>query len=590
MLTVNEVDAKLGRLKTRASARDQRMRDVLSVRQGDISKVYPSMFSEDYPKPLVANFIDVAARDLAEAMAPLPSFNCAAVNMVSDAQRKAADTRTRIVNYYISSSDLQLQNYSATDWYNTYGLEVGIVEMDYETNNPRIRLLNPFGTYPEMDRFNRTLSITQVIISDAETVASQYPEFASQIMKKDWSTPGSPYLSLVRYHDKDQDLIYVPERKNLVLSRTPNPIGKCMARVVLRPSLDGEARGQFDDVLAVQLARARFAVLQIQAAEKSIQAPIAIPQDVQELALGPDAIMRSSQPQNIRRVPLELPPGVFTESSVLERELRLGARYPESRSGETNASVVTGRGVQALQAGFDTQIKAAQAQFARLFTELIGVCLEVDEKIFGSITKTIKGTDDGTPYQMKYTPAKDINGDYSVDVRYGLMSGMDPNRAIIALLQMRSDKLVSRDYVRRELPIEINVTQEEQRVDIEEMRDSLRIAIAQYAQAIPAIAAQGQDPTQIVTRLAEVIKGRQKGIALESIVEKIFAPEPAPEPMPAPAQPEAMMQPGAPMTPAAGEAPGPASQQPQVQTGAAPAAGQSQPDIAQLLAGITSGR
>jgi hypothetical protein len=61
--------------------------------------------------------------------------------------------------------------------------------------------------------------------------------------------------------------------------------------------LDGEARGQFDDVFAVQLARARFAVLQIQAAEKSIQAPIAIPQDVQELALGPDSIMRSANPQ-----------------------------------------------------------------------------------------------------------------------------------------------------------------------------------------------------------------------------------------------------------------------------------------------------
>ena len=121
----------------------------------------------------------------------------------------------------------------------------------------------------------------------------------------------------------------------------------------MRSSLDGEARGQFDDVLSVQLARARFAVLQIQAAEKSIQAPIAIPQDVQELALGPDAIMRSANPQGIRRVPLELPPGVFTESSVLERELRLGSRYPEVRSGNVDASVITGRGVQALQAGFD---------------------------------------------------------------------------------------------------------------------------------------------------------------------------------------------------------------------------------------------
>jgi hypothetical protein len=557
------------------------MRDVLSVRQGDLSKVFPSMFSEDYPKPLVANFIDVAARDLAEAGAPMPSFNCSATNMVSDAQRKAADTRTRIANYYVSFSDLALQNYNNADWYNTYGMSIGMVEMDYENNNPRIRMVDPTGAYPELDRFGRTISLTQMIMSDADTLSAQFPEFADQILKKNNFQPGSPYMTMIRYHDAEQDLIYLPDRNNLVLSRVPNPVGKCLARVRIRPSLDNQARGQFDDVLAVQLARARFAILQIQAAEKSIQAPIAIPQDVQELALGPDAIMRSANPQGIRRVGLELPAGVFTESGVLERELRLGARYPESRSGQIDASVVTGRGVQALQAGFDTQIKAAQAQFARLFEELLALCFEVDEKIFGSIMKTIKGTDDGTPYTLKYIPSRDIKGEYGVDVRYGIMSGMDPNRAVIALLQMRSDKLVSRDYVRRELPVEINVTQEEQRVDIEEMRDSLRIAVAQYAQAIPQMAAQGQDPTQVVTRIAEVISGRQKGLSLESIVEKVFTP-PA-----QPAQPE-MQAPGMPpMSPAAGAAPAPASQQPpQEQGGTAPAAGQK-PDIATLLAGIT---
>jgi hypothetical protein len=557
------------------------MRDVLSVRQGDLSKVFPSMFSEEYPKPLVANFIDVAARDLAEAGAPMPSFNCSATNMVSDAQRKAADTRTRIANYYVSFSDLALQNYNNADWYNTYGMSIGMVEMDYEGNNPRIRMVDPTGAYPEIDRFGRTISLTQLIMSDADTLSAQFPEFADQILKKTNFQPGSPYMTMIRYHDAEQDLIYLPDRNNLVLSRVPNPIGKCLARVRIRPSLDNQARGQFDDVLAVQLARARFAILQIQAAEKSIQAPIAIPQDVQELALGPDAIMRSANPQGIRRVGLELPAGVFTESGVLERELRLGARYPESRSGQIDASVVTGRGVQALQAGFDTQIKAAQAQFARLFEELIALCFEVDEKIFGSIQKTIKGTDDGTPYTLKYIPSRDIKGEYGVDVRYGIMSGMDPNRAVIALLQMRSDKLVSRDYVRRELPVEINVTQEEQRVDIEEMRDSLRIAVAQYAQAIPQMAAQGQDPTQVVTRIAEVISGRQKGLSLESIVEKVFTPPAQPE------QPE-MQAPGMPpMSPAAGAAPAPASQQPpQEQGGTAPAAGQ-RPDIATLLAGIT---
>ena len=573
MLTTKEVIAKVTRLQTKYAARDQRMRDVLSVRQGDISKVYPAMFSEDYPKPLVANFIDIAARDLAEVMAPLPAFECSATNMVSDSARKSADTRTRIANYYVSASELQIQMYQGADWFNTYGMLPALVEMDYETNNPRIRLLNPFGVYPEMDRFGRCISITQVVNTDAETLAMQYPEFYNQIVGKNQFSAGSPYISMVRYHDKDQDLIYLPDRNNLILSNLPNQIGKCLAKVAVRSSIDGEARGQFDDVLAVQLARARFAVLQIQAAEKSIQAPIAIPQDVQELALGPDSIMRSANPQAIRRVPLELPPGIFTESGVLERELRLGSRYPEVRSGNIDASVITGRGVQALQAGFDTQIRAAQAQFARLFTELVSLCFEIDEKIFGNMTKEIKGVDDGTPFNMKYVPSRQINGEYGVDVRYGIMSGMDPNRAIIALLQMRSDKLVSRDYVRREIPMELNVTQEEQRVDIEEMRDSLRVAVAQYAQAIPAMAAQGQDPSQIVSRIAEVIKGRQKGKQLETIVEEVFAPEPQPE-MPMGEQ-----------VPAAGMAPVPASQPTPEQMGAAPAAG-ARPDIASLLAQI----
>ena len=579
MLNIKEITALVSRLQTKYAQRDGRMRDVLSVRQGDISKVYPSMFSEEYPKPLIANLIDVSARDLAEAMAPLPTFSCSASNMVSDAARKAADTRARIANYYVGRSELSVQMYTGADWYNTYGMMIGMIDLDYEGNEPTIKLINPFGAYPEIDRFGRCLSLTQVVGMDAQSLASMYPEYADQILNRNTFTPGSPYLSLVRYHDKDQDVIYLPERKDLVLARTPNPIGKCMARVAFRPSIDGEARGQFDDVLAVQLARARFAVLQIQAAEKSIQAPIAIPQDVQELALGPDAIMRSSNPQSIRRVPLELPVGVFQESGVLERELRMGARYPESRSGQLDASVVTGRGVQALQAGFDTQIKAAQAQFARVFAELVSICFEADEKLFGNKVKEIRGIDDGTPYTMKYVPSRAINGDYTVDVRYGIMSGLDPNRAVIALLQMRSDKLVSRDYVRREIPVEINVTQEEQKVDIEEMRDALRVAVAQYAQAIPALAAQGQDPSQIISRIAEVIQGRQKGMQIENIVEKAFMLEP---------QPQASQ--GMPQMPVAGAAPAPASQPTPVQTGgAAPAPGQQpqgKPDIASLLASI----
>lgn len=565
---IDQIAAKVERLRQRSVRRDSRMRDVLRVRQGDISGVFPGAFSDEYPKPLIANFIDVAARDLAEAMAPLPAFNCSATNIASDTQRKAADIRTRIANFYVSNSDLQLQMYRGADWYNTFGLLPAIIELDYEDMAPRIRMLNPWGVYPEIDRFGRTISISQKMSMAAEELAAMYPEFRGSIMR-DGTRPDTQ-LDIIKYHDKDIDLLYIPSKKNLVLSLAANPVGKCLARVAERPSIDGENRGQFDDVLAVQLARARFAILQIQAAEKSVQAPISVPQDVQEIALGPDSILRSSNPQSIRRVPLELPNGVFAESAQLERELRQGSRYPETRSGNIDASVVTGRGVQALQAGFDTQIKSAQATFARLFADMISLAFEVDEKLFGATEKTIKGSDDGTPYVLKYKPSKDIKGDYTVDVQYGLMSGLDPNRALIFGLQARSDKLISRDFLRRNLPFNVNVTQEEQRIDIEEMRDALRQAVASSAIAIPQMAAQGQDPSNLIRAIAQVVTGRQKGEALESVVTKAFQPEPQPE------------------VPAAGVAPGSAPAAP-TQGGpvAAPAAGPGgTPDLGSLLAAI----
>jgi hypothetical protein len=51
-------------------------------------------------------------------------------------------------------------------------------------------------------------------------------------------------------------------------------MGKITVLIAERPSIDGNPRGQFDDVMFVQLARARFANLAMEAAEKSIQAPL----------------------------------------------------------------------------------------------------------------------------------------------------------------------------------------------------------------------------------------------------------------------------------------------------------------------------
>jgi hypothetical protein len=541
-LSVEEVKNYYDRYRRMYDDRDQRMNQVLMVRQGKMRDVYPDLFPDGpFENPIVANMVDIAARDLSEVIAPLPSFSCTSTSMASETQRKKADKRGEIVNGIVNFSDLQSQMFNAADRYVTYGFVPAQVEIDIDENMPRIKFFDSLGSYPVVDRYGRVTMFFQRMNKPTEELMAKYPEVAHLIYDKNNT---STISEIVRFHDKDQDLIFMPNRNNLVLDKAPNVMGECMIRVVMRPSIDDQSRGQFDDVLAIQVAKARYALLSLEAATKSVQAPIAMPLDSQELALGPDAIMRSSKPNEIRRVPLELPNNVFAQSQVLESELRLGSRFPEARTGNSDASIITGQGVKALMGGFDTQIKTAHAMFARAFTELLALALKVDEKIFKDEEKQLRGVYNGTPYDIKYKPARDIAGDYTVDIQYGLMAGLDPNRALVFGLQARGDKLISRDFLRRQMPFSFNATNEEQKVETEELRDAMKQAIASYAQAIPALASQGQDPSDILRKLSYVITERQKGTSIEVAIQEAFQPQnPAPAAAPGSVSPESMGMP-----------------------------------------------
>jgi hypothetical protein len=569
-LTMEQVAARVDSLRYRSHERDSRNLDVLAVRTGRISEVYPDFFPDGVDANVVANFIDIVARDLSEVMAPLPAINCSAANQVSDRARQFADKRTRIASNYFQHSDLSVQMYSGADWYLTYGFVPFIIELDEESRMPRIRIENPIGAYPEFDRYGRCIAFAKRYTQTLGELVSQFPEYEVELLGSNkYQQNLNSEIEMIRYYDKDQSIIYLPKRDNLVLSKAQNPIGKMTVIVARKPSIDGEMRGQFDDVLGIQLLRNRFALLAMEAAEKSVQAPIVLPQDVQELQLGGDAVIRTANPAGVRRVDLNIPAGAFTEQSLLNEELRVGTRYPESRTGNIDASVVTGQGVQALMGAFDTQVKSAQAIFATALRDIITICFQVDELIYPE-QKTIRGVDAGSPYEVEYSPLKDIKGDYSCDVRYGMLAGLNPAQGLIFMLQALGGGLISKDMAMRELPFGINVTQEQEKIEIEKMRDSLLGSLAAYTQAIPQMAMQGQDPGQIIKRIAGIIQGRKTGKNIEDIIEDVFAPE---NPPPGTAQSVEQPVPAAPGVPVGGEQ----SQQ------------QARPDMQTLLSQLTSG-
>lgn len=500
---------------------------------GGLKLVAPDMFPEDsYNEPMVANMVDIAARDTAEVIAPLPAFNCSSSTAVSDRARTFADRRGKIANAYVEWSRLQIQMYTAADRYVTYGFVPAIARPDLVNNRPVIEFLDPRGCYYTRDAMGWIKRFFQVKRYTSDDAIAKFPELAGVLANELGYNKGT--VEMVRFHDAQWDGVFCMTGGSAQMVRlAPNVVGKVMVHVHSRPGLEDEGVGQFDDVLAVQVAKARFALLTLEAATKGVQAPMAMPSDVQELSFGPDSILRSQFPEKIRRVGLDLSPSVFMQQRDLDMELRQGSRYPDVRTGNTDASIVTGRGVKALMTGFDTQIKTAQAVFAEGLQNLVSRCFEMDEKLWPNRTREVRGNANGTPFSITYTPAKDIKGDHTVDVQYGLMAGLDPNQALVFGLQALGAQLVSKDFIRRQLPFPLDASEEDSKVDIEQMREALKQAAAGYAQAIPALAQQGQDPSQILMRMAQVITDRTKGVSIEKAISDAFAP-PKEEPVPAP--------------------------------------------------------
>lgn len=486
------------------------------------------MFPDIWPKPIVANFVDTTARDLAEVTGTRPSINCESALQVSNAAKKFASKRTKIAHYLFDCSNLGLQLISGADRYYTYGFVPFIVEPDFNEGHATILLDDPMGVYYTLNLKGDTTHYVKVWREDALGLAAKFPSHADAILGGQNEGRDKHELEVIRYIDRDVQVLFIPEKQDLVLSEVPNRMGKVPVYIAERPGLDGQVRGQFDDVIWVQLARARMALLGLEAVEKSVGAPLAVPQDVQQMVFGGDAIIRSATPDKIRRVGVELPQGAHMEAQLLADEQRVGARYPEGRAGSIDASVVTGRGIQELQGGFDSQVKTAQLVIGNAIAKALSLTLEMEEKFWPNTKKSIRGVANGAHYEETYVPSKDIAGSYTVDVTYGFAAGMDPNRALVFLLQLRGDKLVPRDFVQRQLPMDVDVVQLQQMVDTEETTDALKQGVFSMLASMGIMAQQGFDPTDILRKTASIVEKREKGQPFHTAVLEAFEPPPPP--------------------------------------------------------------
>lgn len=584
--------SRLDAIRTRWHSRDRRNAEVTAVLRGNFDDVAPDLFDDEWPRPIVANRVRVFIQHAGAALAPLPMVSCSSVTAASDRARDFADKRTKIANYYLERSRAQAQMQRAAEQFYAYGLIVTSVEPDFEEKFPTPIFENPVGIYPVWDRLGRTREVFRVFRRNLIELSAEYPEHAATI-KARLASGGRGIdrdVEIVKWVSADRIVMFCAEQPDVTLLDTVNPLGRCTYVVTPRPGWDEEASGAVDDLIWVQLALHAMQTFTLSAAAQAVNAPFAVPNDVTDLAIGPGEVVRSQEPEKIRRVALDVPQGAWAAQEYLKNELDFGAIVPEALSGSIDASVVTGKGVQQLMAGYSQQIAMAQESLVGHFQQVVQISFDMDETYWPNESKAINGHSEGTPYKLTYRPSRDINGDHSVEVAYGGIAGLDPNRGLVFLLQALGAGLVSQDYVRRHLPSDMNPSEEESKIAVESMRDSLLQGLSALVQSIPQMVANQQDPSDIIAKAVTVTNALQKGEKLEAVLAKVF-PLPEEEPgVEGEMTPEEQLM--AAMGGEGGEPGatgfGPSGLPPGIRPGLATRGPGARPDLAMMFAGLSS--
>ena len=523
---------KVTALRKKHASRDHHAAEVSAVLNGDFDQVAPGLFSDEWPRPIVANRVEVMVAHASAALSPLPIISCQSVTATSDAARDFADKRSKIANHYLKRSRVQAQMSTAAAQFYAYGMIVTSVEPDFDEKFPDVLMEHTTGFYPLWDRKGNTVAMARVFTRTAQELSAEFPDWAGDIARaygRGAILPPDHRVEVIKYVDAHRVCVYLSDKPEITLVDNENPVGQCTYVATLRPGIDKEIRGKFDDLIWVQLALHAMQTYTLSAAAQAVNAPFAAPLDTTDIEIGPGAVIRSNSPSEIRRVGMEVPQGAWIAQESLKNELEYGAIVPEALGGSIDASVVTGKGVQQLMAGYSQQIAMAQETLVGHFEQVVQLCFKVDETFWPEDSKAISGHAEGTPYKLTYRAGRDIAGDHTVEVQYGGIAGLDPNRGLVFLLQGLGAGLVSNDYVRRHLPSDINPADEESKIIIEQIRNSLVQGLSAYIQSIPQMEANGQDPSTILVRSATLVKELGKGRKIEDVLKELF-PEPAPAP------------------------------------------------------------
>ena len=398
------------------------MYDLAMVYEGDLPAEYIDFFPKNTPRHDV-NFIGLAWDDLAQTVSRAPEIQVDPVTLSNPSVNKAAKLEKIVSGYFQSARPFDSAFLFANAW-NLVGLGkmVAIAVPDSKSKTPRFEARDPRNCFPGAKR----------------RVGTYIDELSDLIFETVMRRDEAVALGLARATDKNgydlQTDVTVYEYLDDKMWAQVGPDGQATAahglgcipgiyRSTFSPNQTGKS--QFKEQISLMVAVSRIITQKIAYLDRVIYPITWVKGLTGELTLGPNAVATLSEHGSIGQLAPPATLQVDRDLSTLERYQRILNRNPEVRQGEVDGkgAYVGAKTLDSLNDSVDNSVARFWDAMQAGYEELAAIALEMDETLYGDVSKSFSVTIKGQRNVETYTPSKDINGRRSVRVAYGFGVG-----------------------------------------------------------------------------------------------------------------------------------------------------------------------
>ena len=526
-LEINRLSSMYAAWRSRFTERDVRMETIDRIVRGEFDIFDPD---EEKVTSRSPNLVQVAIEDTAEAASLVPTIRVQPEGSTVTAKKVARTMEQIAVNYMDLNQIDMLIPRSIMDKA-AYGMSVWTITPDLEQKIPVIERRDPRQCYPEPG-FRPGDDVRKCMFT-REIFFNQLPVEYQQKLKDviaDYSEYDDPdensKVVLVEYYDMEEYILaglYQASTSGLVryrgdgdvplpveLERIENKAGVCPVVIGTRISLDGEVRGQFDQVVGLLEAHIRLTGLILDYADQAVYSDIFVKDLIGEMPYGGGSFIELGPQGAIGRVPPAVSSlNVQADLAQLVDGMHVAGRWPKSRPGEIDQSIASAKFLESAAGMMNTAIRTYHQILQRQMEKALRIAFEIDKTYFPG-AKSASGILRNQQFLIEYNPGSDINTDHQLRVEYGLGLGRDPAQSAVLHIQYSQAEFVSKEFVQENIDGLTDVGRERSRLDVEKFRG---MALAKLLMGLE----QGTIPE---TALVEIARAREQGEELFDQYEK----------------------------------------------------------------------